>query len=437
MPYRRTTFLLVLQQRSGIALTWQIGAANRLAGKCVPGQTRRDTVSRKTNVEGKKDVAAKQKTLDQLAKLICKEHERAAEGLHEGLIHAIKCGEYLREAKTQTQHGGWEKWVRESFLNKYKLAARTERKYRWFAKNQALLPAKWQHTASFSWQDAERAIRKKGGKDDDPVKAKKKEKAAPEEKPQTPPLPPKPTAKHLETASTLLGEKGIDADPQTLLSVLEELDVNIGRLLKKLEQIASENENAERKTWLASHEDWRKQWNAVCESFGVFPDGIAYAAYRATKGTIEVWAENESKTERPNEDWSRLIASDFQYWPPHHFFVKENFDAEKAARAGAEWLLEHCDAYEIHVDKPAIRKALAAQQPPAHAATRPTIKHLPAAEPPIAASAKPQTLPESEPPSAPAALDFADLRPPIEFESETDRADSPDEPPSTTSRTER
>src|SRR5207248_11041513 len=111
-------------------------------------------------------------------------------------------------------------------------------------------------------------------------------KATPDEKPKPPPLPAKPTPKHLEAAAAILGEKGIQVDPATLLSVLEDLDVDLGPLLKKLEVIADQNEKADLTAWLTSHEDRSDEWDAVCDPYDVWSHLMAYAAFRATKNVI-------------------------------------------------------------------------------------------------------------------------------------------------------
>lgn len=53
----------------------------------------------------------KQAELDELAELICREHDLCRESFGKGLQHAIECGRLLTDAKAQCAHGEWLPWL--------------------------------------------------------------------------------------------------------------------------------------------------------------------------------------------------------------------------------------------------------------------------------------------------------------------------------------
>ena len=50
-------------------------------------------------------------TANGLAEQIKECHAKALESIERGLGHAIRCGEYLTQAKPLVGHGGWEQWL--------------------------------------------------------------------------------------------------------------------------------------------------------------------------------------------------------------------------------------------------------------------------------------------------------------------------------------
>lgn len=50
-------------------------------------------------------------SLTDLAASISEEHEQAERALRDGLLHAIRAGELLLEAKREVAHGEWESWL--------------------------------------------------------------------------------------------------------------------------------------------------------------------------------------------------------------------------------------------------------------------------------------------------------------------------------------
>lgn len=86
-------------------------------------------------------------TLSDLAQRIIAEHHQAEADVLSAVQHALNAGRMLVEAKSRIKHGGWGKWVRETFP---KWKPRTERLYRWLANHWGEITAKWQATASLN-----------------------------------------------------------------------------------------------------------------------------------------------------------------------------------------------------------------------------------------------------------------------------------------------
>jgi hypothetical protein len=84
--------------------------------------------------------------LDDLAININSEHTEAIQAARQSLMHAIRAGDLLLQAKAQVGHGAWLDWVKDNC----QFSDRTARAYMRLAENQNLLPANWQTSADLS-----------------------------------------------------------------------------------------------------------------------------------------------------------------------------------------------------------------------------------------------------------------------------------------------
>ncbi len=62
------------------------------------------------------------KSLADLAVDINAEHAACERAMHQGLDHALRCGDLLRQAKRAVTHGQWQKWLEDNFDGTPRLA---------------------------------------------------------------------------------------------------------------------------------------------------------------------------------------------------------------------------------------------------------------------------------------------------------------------------
>jgi len=84
--------------------------------------------------------------LDALVININHEHTEAIQAARQSLIHAVRAGDLLLQAKAQVDHDAWLEWIKVNC----KFSDRTARAYMRLAENQNLLPANWQTSADLS-----------------------------------------------------------------------------------------------------------------------------------------------------------------------------------------------------------------------------------------------------------------------------------------------
>jgi hypothetical protein len=94
--------------------------------------------------------------LDDLVININHEHIEAIQAARQSLLHAIRAGDLLLQAKDQVGHGAWLDWVKDNC----KFSDRTARAYMRLAENKNLLPTNWQTSANLSIDGALQLITK-------------------------------------------------------------------------------------------------------------------------------------------------------------------------------------------------------------------------------------------------------------------------------------
>jgi len=164
-------------------------------------------------------VVAIKKSLPDLAASISEEHEQAERALRDGLLHAIRAGELLLEAKREVAHGEWENWLQANVP----FQPRTARAYMQLAR---LDPEKRQRVADLPLREALSAIRSREQKIADA-----------EERENRPPPGPATIATVAPDGTVLYGEDAIrhldslpPPEPRTPRSPDEEAEELVGQL---------------------------------------------------------------------------------------------------------------------------------------------------------------------------------------------------------------
>ena len=94
-------------------------------------------------------------SLDTLAELINEEHTQCQLAVRQGLSHALRAGELLRQAKERCDHGAWLPWLEANFDG----STRTAQGYMSVARNWPMLEAaNSQHVSHLPYRDALRLL---------------------------------------------------------------------------------------------------------------------------------------------------------------------------------------------------------------------------------------------------------------------------------------
>ncbi|MCC6419437.1 MAG: hypothetical protein IT429_14470 [Gemmataceae bacterium] len=307
-------------------------------------------------------VPIKSLNLEQLADQIKPHFQAMDKAEQSALIHARDAGRWLKLAKARCRQEShpWNKWVPQNF-NKTKQ----------MADNYIRIFDRWPEL------EAEMAKTGRGLTIGEAIKLLgPQEKAANGEEQEAEPKAKRQVQledRQRETLQAYLVEKGVEIDPQAFWTALADLDINLKRIVNRLDILAQQLKEQELGQWLNSFRDGSPAWEDACQPYGLEPDVMAHAAHKAFLGVV-VW--HQADEDRPREDYDTLLAGNGWGW--YYFVQGGTFRPAVAARKAAEWLTEHgAGDLEFELDEEQVEKlqeALAAlpgppTEPPAEDAT--------------------------------------------------------------------